>query len=128
VEVEGDPDLLHRVIFNLVLNAVQHSGDGKVVTVLVDSVDERDLPQGADFVTAARLRVSDQGPGIRPEDAARVFDPFFTTRKGGSGLGLALVHRAVEAHEGTIFVDGEHGRGTTFTVYLPARPRPEAGS
>ena len=119
VRVEGDPDLLHRTVFNLVLNAVQHSGPNDPVRVSVSDVVERDLPPGAVFTAGVRIAVEDQGPGIRPEDVARVFDPFFTTRRGGSGLGLALVHRAVEAHEGLIFIDGATGKGTTFTVYLP---------
>ena len=121
--LQGDPDLLHRVVFNLVLNAVQHSGPGQSVRVRVAPVGEAELPEGAEFTKGARLTVTDEGPGIRPEDVARVFDPFFTTRRGGSGLGLALVHRAVEAHDGLIFIDGEKGRGTTFTVLLPAQLR-----
>lgn len=119
--VEGDPDLLHRVVFNLVLNAVQHSPDGERVTVRVDEVPERDLPPGARLSGGGRLRVTDRGPGIPTEDAARLFDPFFTTRAGGSGLGLALVHRAVEAHEGFIIIDDNEGPGTTFRVLLPAQ-------
>jgi two-component system, NtrC family, sensor histidine kinase PilS len=119
VEVVGDPDLLHRVVFNLVLNALQHSGEGDTVTVDIAPVDGKDLPPGATFRRAARLRVRDQGPGIRPQDAARVFDPFFTTRDGGGGLGLALVHRAIEAHEGVIVIDDSVEHGATFAVFLP---------
>ena len=121
VWLEGDADLLHRVVFNLVLNAVQHSESGQEVRVAVSPVSEAELPAGTEFSTGARLTVSDRGPGIREEDLARVFDPFFTTRRGGSGLGLALVHRAVEAHNGLIFIEAEEGRGTTFTVLLPTR-------
>ena len=123
VQVEGDEDLLHRVVFNLALNAVQHSPDGWPVEVELDPVGQGDLPPGAAFSAGARLRVRDHGPGIGEEDVSRVFDPFFTTRKGGSGLGLALVHRAVEAHGGIILIDSEPGRGTEFSVYLPARLR-----
>jgi two-component system, NtrC family, sensor histidine kinase PilS len=120
VAVDGDADLLHRVVFNLVLNAVQHSAQGDTVAVEIDAVEGRDLPPGAQFRRAARLRVRDQGPGIRPQDVARVFDPFFTTRDGGGGLGLALVHRAVEAHDGTIFIDDAAAQGATFTIFIPA--------
>jgi len=121
VDVEGDPDLLHRVVFNLVLNAAQHSNRGDTVVVDVISATGARLPPGAAFTRGARLRVRDNGPGIRPDDVPRVFDPFFTTREGGSGLGLALVHRAVEAHDGLIFIDGAVGEGTTFTVFLPTQ-------
>ncbi len=121
VEVEGDPDLLHRVVFNLVLNAAQHSPAGETVAVDVTIATGARLPPGTPFSRGARLRVQDNGPGIRPDDIQRVFDPFFTTREGGSGLGLALVHRAVEAHDGLIFIDSALGEGTTFTVFLPCQ-------
>jgi two-component system sensor histidine kinase PilS (NtrC family) len=118
-ELVGDPDLLHRSVFNLVLNAVQHSPANAPVRVEVTPVSGVDLPSGIEVRNAALLRVSDRGPGIDAATAARMVDPFFTTRVGGSGLGLALVHRAVEAHEGVMFIDGEEGQGTTVTVYLP---------
>ncbi len=118
-EVEGDPDLLHRVVFNLVLNAVQHSPDGAPVMVEVARVADWELPPGVEFSDGVRLAVSDRGPGIEEEDSTRLFDPFYTTREQGSGLGLALVHRAVSAHQGTVTVDSIVGEGTTFTVYLP---------
>ncbi len=117
----GDADLLHRVVFNLVLNAIQHSPPGAEVRVSVGPAGERDLPPGAGFDDGVRLAVSDTGAGIPAAAVSRVFDPFFTTREGGSGLGLALVHRAVEAHEGMILIDSEPGQGTTFTVFLPRR-------
>ena len=121
--MEGDCDLAHRVLFNLVLNAVQHSPAGSQVQVQVDPVSEAHLPPGARFNSGARVRVCDQGPGIAEEDMGRVFDPFFTTRAGGSGLGLAMVHRAVEAHEGLIFIDRNEPRGTAITVVFPTRLR-----
>jgi two-component system sensor histidine kinase PilS (NtrC family) len=119
ITVNGDPDLLHRAVFNLVLNAVQHSGDGGRVSVEVTPVARRDVPAGVQSAASVRLLVRDSGPGIPEEEIPRIFDPFFTTRVGGTGLGLAMVHRAVEAHEGTILVDGHEGSGAQFTVYLP---------
>jgi two-component system sensor histidine kinase PilS (NtrC family) len=119
VVVDGDSDLLHRAVFNLVLNAVQHSGDAGRVRIELGSVNGAELPAGVPTDASVRLLVRDSGPGIPESDIQRVFDPFFTTREGGTGLGLALVHRAVEAHEGTILVDGHEGRGAQFTVYLP---------
>jgi signal transduction histidine kinase len=64
------------------------------------------------------LKVSDHGPGIPDTVKDTLFEPFVTTKPGGSGLGLSIVHRAVEAHHGFIFVDSE-GKGTSFTVILP---------
>lgn len=124
--VEGDEDLLHRAIFNLVLNAVQHAGPGGTVRVEVTRVTEPELVPGLPFTSPVRITIHDSGPGIPTEDVQRIFDPFFTTRKGGTGLGLALVHRAVEAHRGAILVDGAPGRGARFSVYLPAHAEQNA--
>ena len=66
-----------------------------------------------------RLSVSDTGPGVAPEDVPKIFDPFYTRRKGGSGLGLAVVHRAVAAHEGTVLVERSRTGGAEFVVDLP---------
>jgi two-component system sensor histidine kinase PilS (NtrC family) len=119
LEVDGDPDLLHRTIFNLLLNALQHSGPTGIVRVEVERTAPHDLPSSVPLDSPIRLSVKDNGPGVPEEDISRLFDPFYTTRSGGTGLGLALVHRAVEAHRGAIFVDGAHG-GANFTIYLPA--------
>jgi two-component system sensor histidine kinase PilS (NtrC family) len=119
--VDGDPDLLHRAVFNLVLNAVQHAGPGGKVEVQLGSTSRLQVPPSVQIRSPVRLSVRDTGPGIPEEDIPRVFDPFFTTRQGGTGLGLAMVHRAVEAHHGTILVDGGSGEGAEFTVYLPTK-------
>ena len=119
--VDGDPDLLHRAVFNLVLNAVQHAGVNGTVRVELGRTADEDIPTPIALRSPIRLSVRDSGPGIPEEDIPRVFDPFFTTRQGGTGLGLAMVHRAVEAHRGTILVDGGDGGGAEFTVYLPAQ-------
>jgi two-component system sensor histidine kinase PilS (NtrC family) len=124
--VDGDQDLLHRAVFNLLLNAVQHTGETGTVTVAVDRPAE-DLPPSVQMSAPVRLTVSDTGPGIREEDIPRMFDPFFTTRTGGTGLGLALVHRAVEAHRGAILVDSNRNGGARFTIYLPAHTTRERG-
>lgn len=137
IEVEGDADLLHRAVFNLILNAVQHAGPGGRVGVEVDRIDPRVLPAGVEVEDPVRLVVSDSGPGIPESDLPRIFDPFFTTRRGGTGLGLALVYRVVEAHGGAVLVDTEVAEGARFVVYLPSdaaaetdpiaeRPSPDA--
>jgi two-component system, NtrC family, sensor histidine kinase PilS len=117
--VEGDQDLLHRALFNLLLNAVQHSGPLGRVRLELGRVAELDLPKSVPVPAPVRITVQDSGPGIRDEDIPNLFNPFFTTRDGGNGLGLAMVHRAVEAHSGAILVDGNAGDGARFTVYLP---------
>jgi two-component system sensor histidine kinase PilS (NtrC family) len=118
--VDGDQDLLHRAVFNLVLNGVQHAGPSGRVRVELGRADGFEVPASVPIESPVRITVEDSGPGIREEDIGRLFDPFFTTRNGGNGLGLAMVHRAIEAHRGAILVDGNVGRGARFTVYLPA--------
>jgi two-component system sensor histidine kinase PilS (NtrC family) len=117
--IDGDADLLHRTCFNLILNAAQHAGAGGVVRVEAAPVPETVLPAGVAVAAPVRVMISDSGPGVPTEDQPRVFDPFFTTRRGGSGLGLALVYRAVEAHRGAVLLDRAPDAGARFTVYLP---------
>ena len=125
VRALGDQDLLHRALLNLVLNAAQHAGpDGKVVVTLEDERYRR-TPRGVNVRSPIRLSVRDSGPGIPPEIEARIFDPFFSTRKGGSGLGLALVHRAVEVHSGVVFVERGIDGGAQFVIFLPGEPEGE---
>jgi two-component system sensor histidine kinase PilS (NtrC family) len=119
VTVEGDEDLLHRVILNLALNAVQAAKGPVRVTVTTGVAAPGELPNGAAMDRAARIVVADDGPGIAEEVRPRLFEPFVTGRVGGSGLGLSIVQRAVEAHRGLVFVDTTLGAGTTFTIYLP---------
>lgn len=116
----GDQDLLHRAVFNLLLNAVQFAGEGGTVTIELQRAAGREVPGPPPVAGAWKLRVSDTGPGISPDDSQRIFDPFFTTRHGGSGLGLAVVHRTVEAHEGAVLVGDAPEGGAEFTLFLPA--------
>ncbi|MFC1660840.1 nitrogen regulation protein NR(II) [Gemmatimonadota bacterium] len=119
VRIPGDSDLLHRAVFNLVLNAAQFAGPAGQVLVEVWDRGQCLSPPGSEMDDPVCLRVSDTGPGVDPQDLPRIFDPFYTNREGGSGLGLAMVHRAVEAHKGAVFVErGEEG-GAQFLLYLP---------
>ncbi len=119
----GDPDLVHRTLTNLLLNAVQVSDPEGTVTVrvIVDALSSAATPSGLAGGTPVRIRVVDDGPGIDPADAARVFDPFYTRRQGGSGMGLAIAHRAVQAHGGALLVSSTPGEGATFAIILPRR-------
>jgi two-component system sensor histidine kinase PilS (NtrC family) len=130
VEVEGDvlpfvgdEDLLHRAIFNLVLNAVQASPADGVVRVTARALARTQLRSGVSFDEGAyEVVIADQGPGIDPAIAERLFEPFSTTKPGGTGLGLAVTHRAIEAHKGYVLVDTD-SKGTRFTVLLPRSTR-----
>ncbi len=120
--VVGDDDLLHRAIFNLLLNAVQASPPGGEVRLEAAELWHHQLPAQAERFTrgAMMLQITDQGRGIAESIRERLFEPFVTTKTGGTGLGLSIVHRAVEAHHGFILVDGNgKGSGTRFTVILP---------
>lgn len=81
--------------------------------------------QTAGIANAVRLVVRDSGPGVDLEDEELIFDPFFTRRVGGSGLGLAVVQRAVKAHHGAVLVGNHSGGGAEFVLYLPGGDRSE---
>ena len=108
--MEGDEDLLHRVVSNLVLNAVQATGTGARVKVRTGRPAPHELPGGAGIESPVCLAVSDNGPGIPENLRARLFEPFVTGRSGGTGLGLAIVQRAVDAHRGLVLVDRSEER------------------
>ncbi len=112
----GDPEQLRRVVINLASNALDAMRDAKTPAPrLVVAVGENLAG------TEAWLRVGDNGPGIPAEHLTRLFDPFFTAKDGGTGLGLALAKKIVDAHGGGIDVESEAGRGATFVVTLPKR-------
>jgi two-component system sensor histidine kinase HydH len=112
----GDPDQLHRVFENLITNAWEAAGDGGRLRVDLSNVKNHRI--------AARLE--DNGPGISATEVPRLFKPFYTAKPGGTGLGLALVHRIVEAHQGEISVEGRPGIGAAFTVILQATDESKA--
>lgn len=112
VRVHGDPEGLRQIVLNLLGNATNATESGGGVRVSVDAA-------GAAGTTAV-LEVADDGHGIAAEDLTRVFDPFFSRTEGGSGLGLSIVQRIVEAHGGRIALESAPGRGTVARVELPA--------
>lgn len=118
--MEGDEDLMHRAIFNLLLNAVQASPPNREVLIEGGELQPHQLPDGhPEFAGGAfGVLVTDQGPGIAPQIRDRLFDPFVTTKPGGSGLGLSIVQRAVQAHGGLVTVSPP-GEETRFTIVLP---------
>jgi PAS domain S-box-containing protein len=111
--VAADPDLLRQAFLNLLLNAVQAVGEGGIIRV-ESALDPAETPP------VALARVQDDGPGVSAEARERIFDPFYTTRAGGMGLGLAIVQRIVSAHGGWVSVGRGPLGGAEFTVGLPA--------
>jgi two-component system sensor histidine kinase PilS (NtrC family) len=118
---EGDEDLLHRAIFNLVLNALQAVGETGSVRVRVHEQQVSGHSATGPLATVGHalvVTVTDDGPGIPEALREHLFEPFVTGKTGGTGLGLPVVHRAVEAHQGVVLVDSLP-LGTRFTVLLP---------
>jgi signal transduction histidine kinase len=109
--VAGDPERLGQALFNVLLNASQAMGERGALTLTL-----RREPAGPRPVM---LVVADDGPGIPPAERPRVFEPFFTTRNGGTGLGLPAARRIVEGHGGRIELESLPGHGTTARIALP---------
>jgi two-component system sensor histidine kinase PilS (NtrC family) len=108
LEWDVDPQQFRQAVWNLCLNAVQAMPDGGELRVSATITDGR-----------LAVRISDTGDGIGVADVHHVFEPFFSTKPGGSGLGLALVHRIVQDHGGEVEVESTPGAGSTFTLRLP---------
>jgi PAS domain S-box-containing protein len=118
---DADKGQIGRVVQNLVINAVQAMPQGGNLSVVVrndpqDGMSQPGLAPG-DYI---QIAISDTGEGIKPEDVSRIFDPYFTTKQTGTGLGLAAVYSIVKKHRGYIEVDSQIGKGTTFRIWLPA--------
>jgi len=118
VTVRGDGDALERLLLNLLLNAADAIDAGGTVEVSVAAGEG-----------AVAIRVRDDGRGIPPEQVARVFEPFFSTRPGGTGVGLAVARRIAAAHGGELRLESTPGAGTTVELALSALPEsPRAGT
>jgi len=112
---EGDPDLLRQVAQNLLQNATRALEDIERPQVVLDAAEET-----VEGRPCWHLTLTDNGCGIPAEALSRVFDPFFSTFGGGTGLGLAVCHRIIVAHGGLLFIESQVGRGTTVHLRLPA--------
>jgi signal transduction histidine kinase len=111
-KVWGDFNQIQQCIINLVFNAIDAMPEGGTLTI-GSSLKPKD--------GTVEIRLKDTGSGIASEDLPRIFDPFFTTKQEGNGLGLGLstVYGIMDRHKGTIGVDSQIGKGTTFTIKLP---------
>jgi PAS domain S-box-containing protein len=119
---DADKGQLGQVVQNLVINAVQAMPEGGSLRISAANetvvADAKGPLNSGDYVC---ISVSDTGAGIKPENLARVFDPYFTTKQHGSGLGLTTVYSIIRKHQGHIEAESELGHGTTFHFWLPAR-------
>ncbi len=132
LEIQQSPDLwpvyadagqIGQVISNLVINADQAMPEGGLIRIAMTNLMEHD-DSGIDtkLTRYVRVTVTDQGEGIDPETQVKIFDPYYTTKSTGCGLGLALCFSIIKKHNGFIRVESELAKGTTFTIDLPAAP------
>jgi len=132
ITVHIDPAQIEDAVLNLIINAIEAvDGDGQVKIRVARSQNDRSeagSPRGqpawggGESEDEAIVEVSDDGRGISEEDLTRIFNPFFTTRPGGTGLGLPAVRRIARAHGGNIEVKSSLDKGSTFTLHLPMNP------
>jgi signal transduction histidine kinase len=108
IELFIDPNLFERVFNNMITNSIQAMPDGG--KIMIKSEDEDDY---------ILIHIMDEGTGIPDEAKERIFTPLFTTKAKGTGLGLAVCKRIIEAHGGYINFESNEGKGTTFTIQLP---------
>lgn len=103
-----DPDRLKQVFMNLIINSINAMPKGGSLIISLSSEGKN-----------AEIRITDTGKGINPNALEKIFEPFYTTEKGGMGLGLTISRRIIEQHGGAIYAESETGKGTTVTVRLP---------
>jgi signal transduction histidine kinase len=108
-DVQGDPTMLRQAFLNLALNACQAMPNGGTLRIRCETARGRRVS----------IAFTDTGVGIKPEHLQRIFDLYFTTKQKGSGIGLSMVYRTVQMHDGDIEVQSTPGVGTTFRVLLP---------
>lgn len=116
-----DRPQLTQAFMNVLLNAMQAmpTGGTLIVRAAVATGEAGDAPAGE---SVARIVISDTGPGIPAENLDRVFEPYFTTKEDGTGLGLAMTHKILQDHHGGIRAESKAGGGATFVITLPLAP------
>ncbi|MBI5694552.1 MAG: PAS domain-containing protein [Nitrospirae bacterium] len=119
--VEGDWVLLRQAFVNMMKNAIDAMPEGGSLSVTVGSADPETAEVGLPGTHYIRIDITDTGSGIAEKDLKKIFTPFFTTKPKGTGLGLALVQKILVYHGGRAIVKSAPGKGSTFSVYLPAK-------
>ncbi len=120
-QADIDASQISQVIQNIIINACHSMPKGGVINILCENISNTDketlLSPDQKYI---KISISDSGCGIQKKNINKIFDPYFSTKEEGSGLGLAICHSIISQHEGSISVQSEINRGTTFTIYLPA--------
>jgi two-component system, NtrC family, nitrogen regulation sensor histidine kinase NtrY len=106
--IDADPEMIHRALSNLVLNAIDAIPEDGTITLSASAAGDR-----------VEIRIADTGEGLTPEECERLFTPYYTTKLHGTGLGLAIVQSVVADHQATISVESQPGGGTAFVLHFP---------
>ncbi len=126
IKVMIDSDQMKQAFWNLLINAAQAMSNGGEIRIQVEkgknhlgakNVSWAFSSKGKEWI---KISIADSGGGIPPEEKEKIFEPFYTTKEGGTGLGLSIVHKIIENHNGVIKVESEVGKGSTFTLFIPA--------
>ncbi len=115
--IEADEEQIRQLMINLCANAMQAMPRGGSITMTTEAVEN-----GDDIGPSVRISVSDRGTGIAEEKIQGIFEPFYSTKPDGLGLGLAIVSRIIDLHNGKISCHSQVGQGTTFVIVLPLAP------
>jgi len=107
-EINCDPDKLKQVFINIISNGLEAMQEGGTISISTEKI-----PRGIE------IRINDEGVGIPNDQIQRIFEPFYTTRESGSGLGLSISYKLIEAHNGDIWAISNPGKGSTFIIQLP---------
>lgn len=108
--IRGDGEKLRQAFLNIIINALQATTTDGSVSIVLDKIE-----------SGFEIRFLDNGSGIAPDNLQRIFEPFYTTKPDGTGLGLAVTRKIIESHGGTLEIESEAGRGTTVSVRLPSQ-------
>ena len=123
-QVNMDYGQIHQVLHNVILNAEQATLEGGELTIAI----RRELPVNSNSYSQEMviIEIQDSGIGIEASNLEKIYDPYFTTKKTGSGLGLTSAYWIIKKHNGNLQINSDYGKGTTVQISLPALPRPKA--